>query len=362
MPVDKEREAQDEVLATNVRMESLQQSADGLLKAANRLHETVERETRYWDRILSITSKGWNVCRPPGLQHRLGVTYGFSESLPEFSRWGIAAPTTNAAGNMVLEHSAGSRPQMLRVMVKRANKIVGTSPITSVSDDDDPHSLEQRIHQARDSLFDAELYREMIRESRLMASLGVRLQRGGINMRPKEHALTPIELVFELVTLDDVFNTKPVRSQDSLATAVALLARLLLIQAHRKRLKRRSEVPAPLSAGKEERPLVPILRPILAFIMHLTALEQLNSYLDSLQALLSAVRIDSIMSHGRFSSPNISNSTSAESLISTFLQPWISPGRLTVDDGATELFTLIFEVATTLATSLGPVYTLETPS
>ena len=111
MPVDKAREAQDELLATTVRMQGLQQSADDLLTAASRLQDNVQRESQYWNQVLSIFEEGWNVCRIPGQPHRLGVRYGFSESSPEFSRRGIAALNPSSDGNITLERGIGSGPE-----------------------------------------------------------------------------------------------------------------------------------------------------------------------------------------------------------------------------------------------------------
>jgi len=118
MPQNKAREAQDELIATNVRMDGLQRSADSLLAAANRLQDNVRKETQFWDQLLPITENGWNICKLPGRRNRLGVTYGFTESAPEFSRRGVAALNTNSDGAITLERGIGTKPKAMRITLK----------------------------------------------------------------------------------------------------------------------------------------------------------------------------------------------------------------------------------------------------
>ncbi|KXL46686.1 hypothetical protein M433DRAFT_65351, partial [Acidomyces richmondensis BFW] len=278
MPEDKARQAQDELIAINVRMESLQDSANGLIAAANRLQENVRMETRYWNQVLSISEKGWNICRIPGQQHKLGVTFGFSESAPEFSRKGVAALNTTEDGTIVLERGIGSKPRAMRVLLRRDGNIIGTSKIPTFLDDEEV-TLESRIRHARDSMYDEELYYEVIREARTLKSLGISMRRNEINFNPN------VELKAKQSSTSS--------SEDSLAQAIALVARMLLTHAHRDRLKKRSEVPAPMSGlGNEERPILPILRPIMSLILHHRALLQTKNYYAQLKSLLSTAGID----------------------------------------------------------------------
>jgi len=284
MPVDKAREAQDELLATSVKMDALRRSADSLLSAATRLQDNVRKETQYWDQILSISEKGWNVCRLPG-HHRLAVRLGFNDSAPEFSRRGIAALNTDSDGNITLERGVGSRPQAVRVRIRKMGKTIGSSKLPPLLERGES-TLESRITHARDSLFDEELYHEMIRESRSIGSLGVAVEKSAITFKPDVAGNENVpEIAFELVSLDEAQPdlSRGEDSEDTLAQAIALAVRLLLTQAHRERLRTRSQVPPPMSDKKEEQPLLPILRPIMSFVLHRSALDQLNNYMGTIR-------------------------------------------------------------------------------
>lgn len=63
------------------KLQSLNCAADALIKSASRLEAEVEQETRYWEQILAIDSKGWALCRMPREKHTLGVRFGFMEGM-----------------------------------------------------------------------------------------------------------------------------------------------------------------------------------------------------------------------------------------------------------------------------------------
>ena len=364
MPEDKARQAQDALLATNVRMESLQQSADGLLAAANRLQDNVRKETQYWDEVLSISEKGWNVCRIPGQQHKLGVTFGFSESSPEFSRRGVAALNVGSDGNILLERGISAKPKATRVQLKRNGKVVGCSRVPSLPDDEET-TLEARIRHARDSLFDEELYQEMIRESRSQASIGVTTQGSAICFKPAQgDASDTTEVLLELVALDDLDSGfTESRPQDALAQALVLSARLLLTQAHRERMRKRSDIPPPLSAEKkEEKQILPILRPIMSFVLHQSAQTSVNAYLGRVAHLLSATQVENTFEQAGFSFGDTASLSNAESLIAKFMQPWVSEARLEIRRPDKEPTEIKIRFETTLAYDFGTTFTLTTPS
>lgn len=368
MPEDTGRQAQDELIATNVRMESLQDSADGLLAAANRLQENVRMETRYWSQVLSISEKGWNVCRIPGQRHKLGVTFGFSESASEFSRKGVAALNASEDGSIVLERGIGSKPRAMRVLLRRYDKTIGASKLPAFLDDEET-TLESRIRHARDSMYDEELYHEIIREARTLKSLGVSMRRNEITFNPKvEYGINVPEVAFELVTLDEVMTPSSSVSsgdEDSLAQAIALGARMLLTHAHRDRLKKRSEVPAPMSgSGKEERPMLPILRPIMSLILHHRALLQTKKYFARLKSLFSTAGIDTTICEPlfKFSGDEDPKSTTAESLVENLLQPWKSDGSIVIEHVLITPISIKLQLETTLSRNYGTLFTLTSPN
>ncbi|KAK3050225.1 RNA polymerase II mediator complex subunit [Extremus antarcticus] len=329
MPADKTRDAQDELLATK---------------------DNVRKETEYWNQVLSISEEGWNVCRLPGQQNRLAVRFGFSESSPEFSRRGIAALIPKPDGSIALERGIGSKPQSLRVVLRKGSRVVGTSRLPEAPDDEDT-ALAARIRYARDSLYDEELYHEMVRESRTLASLGVHMTGSAIHLDTQSHLDDGLDISLDLVTLNEgpelQFDLSS--SDDRLAQATLLAARLLLSQAHRARLKKRSEVPPPLSDKRtDSRPLLPILRPLLSFVMHQRATERLNSYLDEVARTLRAAKLEVDIQSAGFSLSEDAQSSNADSLISTLMRTWTSKAQLEVHGiglGATLTFSAETELA-----------------
>ncbi|KAK5698182.1 RNA polymerase II mediator complex subunit [Elasticomyces elasticus] len=353
MPVNKAREAQDALLATNVRMESLQRSADSLLVAADRLESNVRKETQYWDQILSITANGWNVCKLPGQQHRLGVTYGFNESAPEFSRRGIAALNASPDGGILLERGIGSKPKAMRVILKQGGLDVGRSRVPTVADESET-MLEARIRHARNSLFDEELYHELLRESRGQASLGVSTTSDGIVFRSTS-AESPqsMEVLLELVGLDDIQDDLDVKlEQDTLAQVIALVARTLLSQAHREKVKKRSAVPPPLSERRDDRPTLPILRPVMAFLLQQTAMKLVHQYTSSIGTLLAAAHIDHEDQLAAFDLSKAADIHGVEDLASILMQRWTSESVLSFYETK-----ITIRLETTLAQSFGTLYT-----
>ena len=363
MPVDKARETQDELLATSVRMEGLQQSADNLLSAANRLQDNVRMETEYWSQILTISDKGWNVCRIPGQQHRLGVRFGFSESSPEFSRRGIAALNASSEGNITLERGIGSEPKALRAVMRKEGKLVGTSRLPEVRDANET-TLEARIRHARDSLYDEELYHEMIRESRTLASLGVAMKGSTVRLGS---FTSDLEVSLDLVSLDDGHGLQENSSgeEDALSQAIVLAARLLLSRAHHVRMKKRSEKPAPLGKKqKEEGPeVLPILLPIMSFVMHRSALGQMNAYLDTLTDMLNTAGVQNTHKNLQFSFRENMEIASSEDLINTLLETWKSSADLKITAPEDKETAFDFKVETTLGfNSFGSSFMLSPQS
>ncbi|KAF2724895.1 hypothetical protein K431DRAFT_281371 [Polychaeton citri CBS 116435] len=331
LPVDQALEAQNEAVAFNTHMESLSQSVDNLLGAAKRLEDNVRRETQYWDQILSLSEQGWDICKLPGQGKRLGVRYGFSDSAAEFSGRGTAALNSDADGNIVVERGVWSKPKILRVVLKRGGVVVGTTK-RLLSVDSAETSLDTRMRRARDSLFDEELYHEMLRESRVMISFGVRTTGSSIKLSTDTNDPgRASQLSFELVPLDDpLISSVPERDQDSFSQACLVLARLLLSQGHRDRMRKRTNVPQPLTDRKDDRPALPILRPILTFLLHRSALLGIEGYLSDADKLFGSACVDISGQRATLGVANLADAAGLGGLTRMFLQPWISEAIVTI--------------------------------
>jgi mediator of RNA polymerase II transcription subunit 17 len=329
MPVDEAKQAQDRVLARNVKMRSLQRSADDILGAAKRLEDNVRKETQFWDQMLSISGKGWSICRIPRTK-RLGVRYGFSESASEFSGRNIAALNSNSDGSISLERGFGSKPTGLKVSVVRDGQVVGKSYLPSTSDDSET-TLEARIRHARDSIFDEELFREMTRESRTMSSMGVTMRGQTIRLPTVgDDQSDSTEILLDLVPLDQETGSQINTSNpdDAVAQAMALAARLILSQAHREKLNKRSEVPLPMADRNEEKAIMSVLKPLISFSLHKSSLRAVNSYIDNLAAVLSVAKVDVTPSHAVFQLPPTAQITNASELVSVLKSTFVSTAHI----------------------------------
>ena len=226
-------------------------------------------------------------------------------------------------------------------------------------------TLEARIRYARDSLYDEELYHEMIRESRTLASLGVGMNRSSIYYESRVQSNAAVQLSLDLMSLDEDHSliSETSDNEDALAQAVVLAARLLLGQAHRERLKKRSELPAPLSdKQKDEKPILPILRPIISFVLHRSALDRLNSYMNVVARVLESANLQISQQPARFNLPDLTDSTNINTFIKTLMQPWVSEAALHISAPDTGDLKFRFNIETTLANSFANVFTLNVPS
>ena len=107
MQPNAEDQETDNAIARSWKMQSLQASADSLLAAASRLEKDVRRETHYWDQVLSLTDRGWSLCRMPREKHNLGVRFGFLEAHGDYRHKGLAALRADESGQVVLDKGLG---------------------------------------------------------------------------------------------------------------------------------------------------------------------------------------------------------------------------------------------------------------
>lgn len=270
------------------KLESFNAAANKLLKSAARLKGEVAAETKYWEEVLAVKDKGWKVCRIPREKQVLGVQYGFLEgtfaipakrkgqfaysasstATPTFRDRGLAALRRADDGSLVLDKGISpSKPRAVRVRVKQDDRITGCfvlSQLASVEGD----SIESRILQARDTLYEEELFYELNREARVMASHGVTTLHNLIQFEISEG----LYIMFDLVDLDELSDQADSETRthehDILAEAVAHALRILLAYSHRQNLRRRTQIPPPLTPKKRPVPEYPLLRPIAAYLQH----------------------------------------------------------------------------------------------
>ncbi|KAK4494047.1 hypothetical protein PRZ48_015234 [Zasmidium cellare] len=315
MPKDAARENQDGLLATSVRMRELQQSADGLLAAATQLKENVRQETLFWDEILSVTERGWRISKISGTP-LLGVRYGFQGSDAAFANSQVAAITSDSEGNVMLERGLGTRPKAIRTILRQEGHVIGSSALPRVPDESET-TLEARIRHARDSVFDEELFHEMLRESRSLISEGVTTKDSAVYFTTELSQGLEVELQLVSLDEDNSLGLEASHDLDTIAHAILLTARLLLGQGHRNKLNRMKEIPPPLSKKEDDdRQNTAILRP-------LTLVQLLNAYLDKMCNLLRTAGVSAESQPGRLSLPVAANgSIDVQDLVTSLMKPF----------------------------------------
>ncbi|KAI9795878.1 MAG: hypothetical protein M1825_001069, partial [Sarcosagium campestre] len=303
--------ADGELISRGWKLQGLNSAADSLLRSTSRLEKEIELETRYWEQVLTVGAKGWSLCRLPREKHTLGVRFGFAEATaPEFRDRGLAALRRSPSGSITLDQGLlDGRPRAIRVRIISSDGhssaatpsaiAAGDSSVVALTplDATNPESL---ILQARNTLYEEELFHELTREARLLANLGVRpIDGGALAITLPSSGATQGEpsqtttITIGLVALEPT--AQPATSAP--AEALALALRILLSHAHRLALQRRSQPPAPLTADrKRSAPPHALLRPVLACLYHITALQNLrwHNIQNLLVAPLLAAGLDGI--------------------------------------------------------------------
>lgn len=239
---------------------------------------------------------------------------------------GLASLRRADDGTLILDKGlVPSRPKAVRVRVRREGKITGSSGLSqfvaaAAADD----SVEKTILQARDTLFEEELFHELNREARSLASSGVRAHRNLIEFVYDEGQ----QIILDLVDLDDMPSetetTEPDPQCGAIAEATAHALRILLSYAHRQNLRRRSQFPPPLTNHKRPTPQYQLLRPILSYLQHNSHLRSLQAFLDDTYKVFKAAGLSSEYTSSVFSALKSSPSpelSTVETLVSQFLEP-----------------------------------------
>lgn len=327
----------DELVGLGWRLQSLTRSADSLLNSASRLQQEMEHETAYWQEILSVKEKGWSLCRIPGESHTPGVRFGFVEGTymkflsnsaadviaaqPEFRDRGLAALRRESDGSIRLDRGLrwkGDKRLRLRLLEK--GRCVSTSG-THTTPDNAERPLTEQLSQARNSLFDEELFHEMDREVRHLINQGVRVVRNAIRF-PLDHNS---EVEIDLIPLGEEEQDQAQNQSDStIPDSIAMTLRILLSHAHRETHHRRTQPPPPLSETPPPRRVYPLLRPILEIKQHESAVKAAQATLRTLERTLSSASLSFSASQSPSSSlipPSQGKTSTIQSLLARLTSP-----------------------------------------
>ncbi|RJE24830.1 hypothetical protein PHISCL_02850 [Aspergillus sclerotialis] len=342
------------------RLQSFDAAANKLLRAATRLEDEVATETRYWGEVLAVKDKGWKVCRMPRERQTLGVQYGFLEATPIFRDRGLASLRRGEDGSLVLDKGlVPQRPRAIRVRVKDHGRFTGSSTLHKPTSSAEA-PIEGRILQARDTLFEEELFHELIREARTMAGNGVTMRRDSIQVSGADEQ----EILVDLVDADQDLlpdEAEVTHEDDCLANAISHAIHILLSFSHRQNLHRRMQIPPPLTTKRRHTPEYQLLRPIVAYLQHTSHVRWLESFLQDIYAILKSAGLNCEYKSAHFSSVNLARKDrpmpKLETLVEEFLRPLESTfsGTLTTSRNSFKV-----NVRTNLSPSfLGTHYDIE---
>jgi mediator of RNA polymerase II transcription subunit 17 len=203
-------------------------------------------------------------------------------------------------GSIILDPNLSLKPKTLRVRISEDGKITGSSqlPVESVVEG---LAVEKSIRLARDSLLEEELYHEMSLETRQLLPYGVRLRNSIISVDTPESGDSVVgrQLLIDCIPRDDKIPDDQGHRYDWLAYNVAEALRLLLTHEHSMRLYRRTQLPPPLTARKQDKKSPPLLRTLLAMLYHLQSVDSLFSYLDTVSSTLRSAGVEAPLETSR---------------------------------------------------------------
>ncbi len=296
-------------IAKGWKLQGLTDSVDSILESAARLEREMEKETQYWEQVLTISESGWAVCRLPQERHTLGVRFGFAECMghsyiltphanlyplaaPAFNNRSLGALRRNVDGTIFLDQRiADSTPKRVRIRIQINGITTGAS--SSFEPIRTPSSIESSILSARNTIFEEELWQELNREARILANQGVRVIGDEVVCRMNGNK----RIVLDLQAAEDnglQHEVEGPKEDDTLAEMISLSLRLLLSYAHRQNHHRRSRPPPPITSRPPTRVPYSLLRPIIMRLHHEAVVSSLMSLLTPLsKVLISAGVCDS---------------------------------------------------------------------
>lgn len=309
-------------MATGWKLADIDRNVDSLLTSASRLQKEMTIEAKYWEEVLAVSDKGWIITHVPNEPESLGVRYGFSEAAPNFRKTSLAPMRRSEDGSVDLDCGTilGESKRLL-VTLEKNGKIAGRSSLPKPLAPDAP--LEDRVLEARNTIFAQELWHELDREGRLFPAYGVQIDETTLSYAYNESS----RVIIKLQPLEQSLDEEQVHSlpEDHRAEALSAALHQLLTYAHRVNNSKRSR-PNPRNR-KQTTQLHPyqLVRPMLAHTRHERSMEEATQFISDLITILQSAGLSTAMF--TLTEPPIapdfaaSNSSPPETLIMSLLRP-----------------------------------------
>ena len=204
-------------------------------------------------------------------------------------------------------------------------------------------SVEAEILNARNSIFDEELYHEIHREASNLVNQGVRCVGTSVLIPFESNKQLEIDLV------STEYNALDNAAEDNIGSSrmvenATLVLRILLSYAHRQNLRSRSKKPPALRESKTPRPLYPILKPVVEYLQHRSHVRALRTFLGEVRATIDRAGLSLTVGTAESSydiagisavAINSEISSKVEALIQQLTSPLHSIMAINIIDGST---------------------------
>lgn len=197
----------------------------------------------------------------------------------------------------------GGVSERLVITCERDGKLVGRSVLPAQTDETAP--LEARVLEARNTLFSQELWHELSREARTLASYDVRPQGSQLHCALDDDT----KIIAELVALDSEPSSNDDLSDNNMAEAISLTLHILLSYAHRNNELLRIRPWPPHAARPRGQHAYVLLRLIIARTSCIRNIYKSTRYISSLVRTLKRAGLDSsfLLQTVQPSIPEVSN-------------------------------------------------------
>lgn len=275
----------NKMVAIGKRLMDLNKAADTALAASKRLQQEIGAETKYWSEVMAVQENGWRTFRLPHERNTMAVKFGFSNAGPEFKANSVAPMRREKDGSVRLEHGKmGGGSKRLRVSILEKGVVVGRSSLPQPLSPKAP--LQDRVKEARDTIFAQELWHEINRDGRTLLNRGFRIGKSDITYALDETRTVSIQLV-ALGQEEEPASEQP-GAQDAMAESLYFGLCLLLSHSHRANEQRRAEP----SGTKRTPQAYSILSSLLSYYEYDKTIQRCLESLATLTKVLRSAGLD----------------------------------------------------------------------
>ena len=243
------------------KMSTLRNVSRSLLSKADDIEQKAAQHVVYWQHVLQLKIQSWPLR---GVKRQLAVDYGMVPTKRNYSILVRNGDEVEFAKDEV------QNSRFLHVWVCNDAdhvKAKGTLGWTTRTDEQD---LSQVLRWRRDATFDAELHRELLKEVPRVLSEGVQV------LTPKDEIVIPLAsgdvIHVKLDTVDDNDD----ESQDDFCIGLIAFWRVLLAHAHQRQMESLKQPTAVLGASDMAPEGLHLIRPILAYYLHIKLFHELT--------------------------------------------------------------------------------------